>query len=55
MPVVGGVYALDGGNMNQDGPVDSGGIVVVDNGVLLRQTGFLQINVNGDGIMDASE
>ena len=51
----GGVYAIYGGNVNQDLTVDATDMAAVDNAVTALLRGYLLEDVNGDGTVDASD
>ena len=48
----GGIYAVYGGDVNQDGAVDLLDMVPVDNGSYDYLFGYLDSDVNGDGAID---
>jgi hypothetical protein len=50
-----GTWSLFSGDVNQDGIVDSGDMLLVDNASLLFSTGYLPEDCNGDGIIDSSD
>ena len=50
-----GVYAIWGGDVNQDGIIDSGDMNPVDNASTAIGFGYLAEDVNGDGIVDAGD
>jgi hypothetical protein len=52
---ISGVFALFGGDVNQDGLVESSDMIDVDNGVITWSTGYLPYDVNGDGIIDSGD
>ena len=49
---VGGIFAIFGGDVNQDGLVDSGDLIPVGNEAALASTGYLPEDVTGDGLVD---
>jgi hypothetical protein len=51
----GGVFGMYAGDVNQDGIVDSGDMVLVDNDAANFVTGYVANDVNGDGIIDAAD
>ena len=53
--VGGGYYAIRGGDVNQDGPVDTGNMTPVDNDAAAYSAGYLPTDVNGDGIVDTAD
>ena len=54
-PMPGGVYAIFGGDVNQDGLVDSSDMIFVDNDVRFFATGYISTDVNGDGLIDSTD
>jgi hypothetical protein len=44
-----------GGDVNQDGLVDSGDMIPVDNGSRLYMTGYIIEDTNGDGLIDSGD
>lgn len=50
-----GLYLIYGGDVNQDGIVDTGDMNLVDNGSTAILTGYNATDVNGDGIVDTSD
>ena len=50
-----GVYTIWGGDVNQDGIVDSGDMNPVDNAATIITFGYIPEDVNGDGIVDSSD
>jgi hypothetical protein len=48
-----GVFALYGGDINQDGAVDALDLISVDNDASAFTTGYLPTDINGDGSVDA--
>jgi len=50
-----GEYAIFGGDVNQDGIVDTGDATPVDNNAEAFATGYLDTDVNGDGITDTAD
>ena len=50
-----GQYAIYGGDVNQDGSVDTGDMTPVDNDVASFATGYLPSDVNGDGTVDTAD
>ena len=54
-PMPGGVYAIFGGDVNQDGFVDSSDMISVDNDVRFFATGYISTDVNGDGLIDSTD
>jgi hypothetical protein len=50
-----GHRVMYGGDVNQDGLVDAGDLISVDNGSRLYLTGYLTEDINGDGLVDSSD
>ncbi|MFN2335892.1 MAG: hypothetical protein ABR560_02900, partial [Bacteroidales bacterium] len=50
-----GLYLVYGGDVNQDGIVDTGDMNLVDNGSSAILRGYNAADVNGDGIVDTSD
>ena len=50
-----GLYVIWGGDVNQDGIVDSGDMNLVENASTAVITGYVAEDVNGDGIVDSGE
>jgi hypothetical protein len=50
-----GLYLVYGGDVNQDGIVDTGDMNLVDNGSSAILTGYNAADANGDGIVDTSD
>lgn len=50
-----GKWAIYAGDISQDGIVDSGDMIIVDNGASTFSTGYLPDDCNGDGIIDSSD
>jgi len=55
MKDLGGVFGMFAGDVNQDGIVDSGDMVVVDNDAANFITGYFANDVNGDGNINAAD
>jgi hypothetical protein len=53
--VSGGYWAIFTGDVNQDGLVDSGDMIPVDNANFTFTTGYIPTDVNGDGLVDSSD
>jgi hypothetical protein len=51
----GGGYAVYGGDVTQDGYVDTGDMTPVDNGSANFESGYLPTDVNGDGFVDTGD
>lgn len=51
----GGEYAIYGGDVNQDGSVDTADMTPVDNDASNFATGYLTTDVNGDGTVDTGD
>ncbi|MBL7904239.1 MAG: chitobiase/beta-hexosaminidase C-terminal domain-containing protein [Bacteroidales bacterium] len=52
---IGSVYVIFGGDVNQDGSIDTSDMTVVDNGAAEYLTGYILADVNGDGGVDTSD
>jgi hypothetical protein len=50
-----GVFVIYGGDVNQDGVVDSADMTPVDNDAAVYLAGYLPADVNGDGIIDTAD
>lgn len=50
-----GYWLIYGGDVNQDGLIDSGDMTPVDNGSITYATGYLDTDVNGDGAIDSAD
>jgi hypothetical protein len=50
-----GKYCIFGGDVNQDGIVDSGDMIPVDNLASNFGTGYLSEDANGDGLIDSGD
>ena len=55
MKLVSGKYVIFGGDVNQDGIVDSGDIIAVDNDASNFINGYLTNDVNGDGTVNSDD
>jgi hypothetical protein len=55
LKLVSGKYVIFGGDVNQDGVVDSDDFVAVDNDASNFMTGYLSTDVNGDGVSNAAD
>ncbi|KAF0198331.1 MAG: Endonuclease/exonuclease/phosphatase-like protein [Bacteroidetes bacterium] len=53
--MVDSVYAIYGGDVNQDGVVDTGDITPIDNDANNFVTGYVSTDVNGDGTVDTGD
>ncbi|MHC1775527.1 MAG: beta strand repeat-containing protein [Lentimicrobium sp.] len=53
--LIGTKYCIYGGDVNQDGIVDTGDMTPVDNDVSDYLSGYLPTDVNGDGIVDTGD
>jgi len=51
----GGKYLIYGGDVNQDGLVDSGDMIPVDNQSFIFGTGYMSCDTNGDGLIDSGD
>ena len=52
---IGSIYAIYGGNPNQDAIVDGSDMALIDNSSTAVQIGYYPEDLNGDGIVDASD
>jgi len=52
---IGSRYVIYGGDVNQDGLIDSSDMIPVDNDSRIFNTGYLDTDVNGDGLVDSSD
>jgi hypothetical protein len=50
-----GKYVIYGGDVTQDGVVDSGDMSPVDNDASAFQSGYLVTDVNGNGVVDTDD
>jgi hypothetical protein len=55
MKLVGGKYVVYGGDLTQDGSIDTGDMVSVDNDSYNYMTGYLNSDTNGDGVIDTGD
>jgi hypothetical protein len=55
MKPVGSIYVIWGGDVNQDGIVDSGDMNPIENASVSLTMGYVAEDVNGDGIVDSSD
>ncbi|MBK6966886.1 MAG: PKD domain-containing protein [Bacteroidales bacterium] len=53
--LIGGKYCFFGGDVNQDGTLDTGDMTPVDNDASNYLTGYLPTDVNGDGVIDTGD
>jgi PKD repeat protein len=53
--LISGKYVIFGGDVNQDGIVDSGDMAPVDNLSGVAATGYLPEDTNGDGLIDSGD
>ena len=53
--MAGGYYAIYGGDVNQDGAVDTADMTPVDNDAANYVSGYLPTDVNGDGVIDTAD
>lgn len=51
----GGAYAIYGGDVNQDGQVDTADMTPVDNDAANYEGGYIATDVNGDGAVDTAD
>jgi len=52
---MGGVFVIYGGDVNQDGIVDSGDMIPIDNLSSFFTTGYIPEDANGDGLVDSGD
>jgi dienelactone hydrolase len=52
---VGGVYVIFGGDVNQDGVIDTADMTPIDNDSANYASGYLNTDVNGDGHIDTAD
>ena len=52
---ISGKYVIYTGDVNQDGIVDSGDMVPVDNDATAFAMGYLSSDINGDGLIDSGD
>jgi len=52
---IGGVYVIWGGDVNQDGIIDSGDMNPVENESVAITMGYVAEDVNGDGLVDSGD
>jgi hypothetical protein len=50
-----GVFAIYGGDVNQDGIIDSGDMNSVENASVAITFGYVDEDANGDGIVDSGD
>jgi hypothetical protein len=50
-----GEWVIYSGDVNQDGLVDSGDMIAVDNDSNIFATGYIAADVNGDGLVDSGD
>jgi len=50
-----GTYVIYGGDVNQDGLIDSSDMIAVDNDASGFTSGYLSTDTNGDGLIDSSD
>jgi len=53
--MIGGGHAIYGGDVNQDGIIDSGDMIPVENDAASASSGYLFDDCNGDGLIDSSD
>ncbi len=53
--MIDGYYAIYGGDVNQDGSVDTGDTTPTDNDQYFYVAGYILTDVNGDGIVDTAD
>jgi hypothetical protein len=52
---LGSRYCMFGGDITQDGFIDSGDMIYIDNKAASFGTGYIREDVNGDGIINLSD
>lgn len=55
MKLVSGKYVFFGGDVNQDGIIDSGDMIPIDNGASTFTVGYTPSDANGDGLIDSGD
>jgi hypothetical protein len=50
-----GIWVIYGGDVNQDGIIDAGDMIGVDNDSFIFATGYLVTDCSGDGLIDLSD
>jgi hypothetical protein len=55
MKNIGGVFVFYGGDVNQDGIIDLGDLVLVLNQAALAGSGYIPEDINGDGLVDLTD
>jgi hypothetical protein len=50
-----GSYVIYGGDVNQDGLIDSSDLIAADNDVSNFTTGYIPTDINGDGLIDSTD
>jgi hypothetical protein len=55
MLMTGGLWVVFGGDVNQDGLVDSSDMILVDNSASGFASGYIPSDTNGDGLIDSSD
>jgi N-acetylneuraminic acid mutarotase len=55
MQITSGHYVIYCGDVNQDGIIDSGDMIPVDNACSIFSTGYLPTDINGDGLIDSDD
>lgn len=50
-----GIYAIYGGDVDQNGSIDGGDITPFDNDQLNYVTGYIVTDINGDGTIDSGD
>jgi hypothetical protein len=52
---IGGTYVIYGGDVNQDGVIDTADMTPIDNDSANYASGYLDTDVNGDGVIDTAD
>ncbi len=55
LKLISGKFVIYGGDITQDGIIDSGDMIDVDNDAAAFLSGYLSTDVNGDGIIDSGD
>ncbi len=50
-----GTFTVYGGDVNQDGTIDTGDMTPVDNDASVFASGYIASDVNGDGTVDTAD
>ena len=55
LKLIAGKYVMFGGDVNQDGLIDSGDMIPVDNNAATFLSGYVSTDLNGDGLIDSGD